>query len=267
MNKKYFLCSLLIFSVFSFVACKKNSSTIEPVVKGTASVSGVLKFHDNSLGSYGRIELKSVATNITVFATCDSIGVYSFTELVAGSYVLTFRSTTPEINTTIVSIVLEDKQELVQDIFITYKYLDLFSQKIICDSIIYIKPQVFGVKIGENYDLIDYISGIYYRDYPNEYALSFTAYKIPDNFSWTNPGVEITADYISQNFELLGSFDEQPVKNFNHEIRISGSGLPIFLNPPFNGLALVRKGNEGKKLPIPCEDSANNHFGFIVYYK
>ena len=204
---------------------------------------------------------------MTTSTLADPNGNYSFTNLSSGNFTISFRSTRNDISTSQVSATLTGSDTLKKDITIRYNMLDDFSSIHVNKDVVFIQFLAENAKIGANYDLIDYLNGYYRKDYFDSISLSYDIYQIPDTLDWYHPGVELTADYIRNNFKYLTEVIEEPVINHNHEIRFKGSDIPIILSNPPRGFAFVKIGNDNKTLEIPCVDFQNNDFGLRIKYK
>lgn len=109
------------------------------------------------------------------------------------------------------------------------------------------------------------LKGYYRRDILYSITLSCEVYIIPAGLNWANPGVEINAEYIRNNFEYVTEADEEYI-NGTHTIKFTGAQIPGILSKPVNGFAFVKKDNEDKELKIPCVDFNNNDFGLKIVY-
>ena len=257
----------LFLFLISFVSCSKdNAEIISP--GGSSTLGGHLKFLDESPASSAIIELKSNNSGRFVYDTCDTAGKFFFESLYQGDYTLTFRSSSYEVNTSYVIVNIEDNQNAEQDVYIRYNMLDDFVTRIVNDSIFFIKMSPDGAKLGGKFELINNLSGYYRSNGPDLVSLSSNVYLIPASINWNNPGVEITPEYISSNFQFLFSVDEESVTNGRHEIKITDSTIiqQIFSNPA-NGFAFVLNDSLANLLKIPCVDFSNNDFGLKIFYK
>lgn len=267
MMKKTFILSFLVLSSLFLYSCKSDDSTIAPSV-AASSVSGTLSFWDDTPGSESILQLKSNATGMIIYDTCDQSGKFSFTKLQKGTYVLTFNSTSDVINTTKSVVTLEDNQSLTRDLRITYRIFDDILSLKIDSGVVFMKLEYDGGQLGGHYEIVDHLSGYYRNDYYNHSTLGFDIYKIPEGMDWQKPGVVLSADYIRSNFTFLCETSEQPVASGGtHEVRISGATLPFLFSNPANGFALVRKYGDTRELQIPCADNSNNDYGFQIVYK
>lgn len=262
--KKLGISFIILLISFLIVKCKDDSS-VETVI-ANSSISGELKFLDNSAASFARIELKSNSSGRFIIDTCDINGRFSFAPLSAGDYTITFRSTSYDISTTYVGVNLEENQNTEKIVIIKYNMLDDFSTKTINQDAFFIKMHPDGARIGNNYSLIKNLSGYYTANGSDTLTLSADVYLIPENLNWSNPGVDITSDYIRSNFQFLFSVDEEEVINRRHQINFYNDVIPIMFSNPSNGFVFVRKDSLAKEIKIPCVDYSNNDFGLKIYY-
>ncbi|MCK7522851.1 MAG: carboxypeptidase-like regulatory domain-containing protein [Ignavibacteriales bacterium] len=216
-----------------------------------------------------RIELSSNTSGRYVYDTCDSLGNFFFDSLYKDNYTLTFRSTSYDIYTSYVSVSVDEDQDIIQDgILLRYNMLDDFSTKIISDSVFFIKMQPDGAKIGNNYDLINILSG-YYRSGGFRFNVveHKCIYLVPEGVNWNDPGIDLTPTYIQSNFQFLFSVNEEPVVNGRHEIKISDSNnIQSMFSNPSNGFAFVLNDTTANEIKIPCVDFSNNDFGLKIFY-
>lgn len=261
----FVLCVTIIW--VSFISCSEDNTEIIST-NGNSTLNGYLKFLDESPASNAIIELKNNSSGRFVSDTCDAAGKFFFESLYKGGYTLTFRSSSYEVNTSYVTVNIEDNQNAEQDVYIKYNMLDDFVTRIISDSIFFIKMSPDGAKLGGKFELINNVSGYYRSNGSDLVSLSSNVYLVPANFNWNNPGVELSPDYISSNFQFLFSVDEEPVANGRHEIKITDSTIiqQIFSNPT-NGFAFVLNDSLANRLKIPCVDFSNNDFGLKIFYK
>jgi hypothetical protein len=257
---------LVLITVFTF-SCSEDDSIVQPA-NGNSTLSGQLKFLDNTPAANARIELSSNTSGRYINDTCDVNGYFFFESLYKDNYTLTFRSTSYDINTSYVSVSVDDNQNVIQDVLIKFNMLDDFATKIFSDSVFFIKMQPDGAKIGSNYDLINNLSGYYRSGGSDSISLSTDVYLVPANLNWNNPGVDLTPAYIQLNFQFLFSIDEEPVLNGRHEVIISdSSNIQKMFSNPSNGFAFVLKDTIANKIKIPCVDFSNNDFGLKIIYK
>ena len=257
---------LVLVTIFGF-SCSDDDSIVPPS-NGNSTITGQLKFLDNTPAANARIELSSNTSGRFIYDTCDVNGYFFFESLYKDNYTLTFRSTSYDIYTSYVSVIVDDNQNVTQDVFIRFNMLDDFSTKIFNDSVFFIKMQPDGARIGSNYDLINNLSGYYRSGGLDSISLSTDVYLVPASLNWNNPGVDLTPAYIQSNFQLLFSIDEEPVINGRHEVRISdSSNIQKMFSNPSNGFAFVLKDTIANKINIPCVDFSNNDFGLRIIYK
>lgn len=243
--------------------CSENSSDPDPK---SGRIYGVVTFLDGTPGKSALIDLKTLPINNHRVDIADENGEYSFDELYGADYVLTFQSTGSEINRFETELSLEPGEEIRKDITITYSILEESLAKSINEDVVMIMFEPNSAHIGDNFDLISYLSGGYYRDMGNIATLSAEVYLVPETIKWWETEFEITADSIRNNFEYVMDIEEET--NFgNHTIRIEGKNIPLILSNPKNGFAFVKKGEDNKALKIPCVDFNNNDFGLQIHYK
>lgn len=266
MNKNIFVKYLILFLIF-LISCSEDDS-ITPTQSGNSSITGQLKFLDNTPAANARIELSSNTSGRYVYYTCDILGNFFFDSLYKDSYTLTFRSASYDIYTSYVPVSVDEDQNIVQDVYIRYNMLDDFVTKIISNSVFLIKMHPDGAKIGNNFDLINNVSGYYRSGGSDSISLSANIYLVPDGVNWNDPGVDLTPAFIQSNFQFLFSVDEEPVVNGRHEIKISDTNYiqSIFSNPS-NGFAFVLNDTTANEIKIPCVDFSNNDFGLKIFYK
>jgi hypothetical protein len=258
-----FVVTILIL----FISCSKDDSVVV-TQNGNSTISGNLKFLDESPASNAIIELRSNSSGRFVYDTCDVNGKFFFNSLYKDIYTLTFRSTSYDINTTYVTVNVDENQDVVQNVYVKFNMLDDFATKIISDSIFFIKMSPDGARLGNNFNLINNLSGYYRTNGSDLISLGSDIYLVPENINWNNPGIELSPNYISSNFQLLFSVAEEPILNGRHEIRFTDSTIiqQIFSNPT-NGFAFVLKDTSANVLKIPCVDFNNNDFGLKIFYK
>jgi hypothetical protein len=258
-----FLFVQILIMIF-FISCKdENSAIVTP--SGRSSIQGTVKFLDNSIAPYAKIELKSNLADRSIYDTCDANGNFSFKELHGGDYTLIFRSTNYDLNTTYVNLSLTDNDNVTQNVFITYNMLDDFAEKIINDGVYFIKFQSDGARLGGNFNLVDHLSGYYRNNSTDTVTLSAKVYRIPLNLDWNT--INFSSDSVPSNFEFLFDVNDEKT-NFGHQVQISGDDIPIIFSNPPNGFAFVVKQDSVKaKLKIPCVDFNNNDFGLKITYK
>lgn len=264
---KFILKLCVIIILIFIVSCSKDNNDIVST-GGNSTVTGHLKFLNETPAANALVELKSNSSGRFVYDTCDAAGKFFFEALYKGEYTLTFRSTSYEVNTSYITITIEENQNLVQDVYIRYNMLDDFATLTVSDSVFFIKMQPDGAKIGNNFNLINNLSGFYRESNADLISLSSNVYLVPENISWNSAGTEITPEFIRNNFQFLFSIDEEPAVNGRHEIRFTDSNIiqEIFSNPS-NGFAFVLKDSIANKIKIPCVDFNNNDFGLRIIYK
>ncbi len=257
--------SLVLISVFIF-SCSEDDS-IGPPANGNSTLSGQLKFLDNTPAANARIELSSNTSGRYVYATCDILGNFFFDSLYKDNYTLTFRSASYDIYTSYVPVSVDEDQDIVQDVYIRYNMLDDFVTKIISDSVFLIKMHPDGARIGNNYDLINSLSGYYRSGGADSISLSANVYLVPTNIDWNNPIIDLTPEFIQSNFQFLFSVDEEPIVNGRHEIKISDTNnIQSMFSNPSNGFAFVLNDSTANEIKIPCVDFSNNDFGLKIFY-
>lgn len=261
---------LLLLTVFTLIisvllsSCKDDDTT-EPQARD-AQITGIVMFLDGTLGISAQIELHNISTNARSYSTADENGIYTFDSLYQGSYKVKFRSTNQNINSFEKDINLSSSQQIEQNIYITYNMLDDLNVATNDSSMFFIKYQADGAKIGTNFDSIEYLIGTYFGDYYNQSVLSCDIYKNPDTLNWSDAIVNLTSEYVRDNFEFLVSVDES-FQNGRHELRFEGETIPIILSNPAGGFAFLRRENVSRTLKIPCVDFNNNDFGLRIIYK
>ena len=266
MNKNIFVRCLVLFSIL-LISCSEND-TIITNQNGNSTITGQLKFLDDTQAASALIEFKSNTSCRYVYDTCDILGNFFFNSLYKDNYTLTFRSTSYDINTSYVTVKVDDNQNVIQIVYIRYNMLDDFATLTISDSVFFIKMQPDGAKIGSNYSLINNLSGFYREVGTDLISLSSNVYLVPDNINWNNPGLDLTPEYIKANFQFLFSVDEEPVVNGRHEIKIlDANQIQNMFSNPSNGFAFVLNDTTANKIKIPCVDYNNNDFGLKIFYK
>jgi len=264
-SKNIFVGYLILFSLL-IISCSEDDS-ITPIQSGNSTITGQLKFLDETPAANARIELSSNTSGRYVYDTCDILGNFFFDSLYKDNYTLTFRSTSYDIYTSYVSVSVDEDQDIIQDVYIRYNMLDDFSTKIISDSVFFIKMQPDGAKIGNNYDLINNLSGYYRSGSSDSMSLSANIYLVPEGVNWNDPGIDLTPTYIQSNFQFLFSVNEEPVVNGRHEIKISDSNnIQSMFSNPSNGFAFVLNDTTANEIKIPCVDFSNNDFGLKIFY-
>jgi hypothetical protein len=264
MIKTIFFLVVVMTSVL-LIFCSKDDSPLTTQV-GNSSISGLVRFLDNSPASFAKVEIRGTNASRTFYDTCDINGNYSFTSLFKGDYTITFRSTSYDISTTSAALHLNENENLTQNLFVKYNMLDDFATKIISQDVFFIKMHPDGAKIGGNYSLIKNLSGYYNVSGIDSITLSADVYLVPANINWSNPGVDINSEYIRSNFQYLFSVDEDSVFNGRHEIDFFGNTIENIFSNPSNGFAFVRSDTLSNEIKIPCVDFNNNDFGLRIFY-
>jgi len=264
--KKNIFAIYLVLSVMFLISCSEDDSVIT-TQKGNSTITGLVKFLDNYPAAYARIEIKSNTSGRYIYDTCDVNGNFFFESLYKDNYTLIFRSTSYDINTSYVSVNVDEDQNVIQDVYIRFNMLDDFATKIVSDDVFLIRMHPDGAKIGTNYDLINNLSGYFRSGVTDSISLSASIYLVPDSLNWNDPGIDLTPTYIQSNFQFLFSVEEEPVFNGRHEIKISDTNFiqEIFSNPS-NGFAFFLKDSLANKIKIPCVDFNNNDFGLKIFY-
>src|SRR5574338_385755 len=257
---------IILISLTFIISCSKDDNIVD-TSRGNSSITGILKFLDDTPASSATIELKSNASQRSVYQTCDGNGAFSFSMLSKGAYTLIFRSTSYDINSTYTSVILDDNQNLSQDVFVRYNMLDDFATKIINQDVFLIKMHPDGARIGNNIDLISSLRGYYRGGETDSVTLSANVYLVPVNINWNDPGVDLTPEFISSNFQFLFSMDEEAVVNGRHEVKIPTANFQDMFSNPENGFAFVKRDSTANVLKITCVDFANNDFGLKIFYK
>jgi hypothetical protein len=256
------LTQFLILLLLS--GCSDGTSDPDPK---NGRIYGVVTFLDGTPGESAVIDLKTLPINHHRTSIANANGEYSFDELYGADYVLKFQSTGSEINGFESELTLESGKELRKDITITFSILEDALAKSINNDVIMIKYEPNSAHIGDNYDLVEYLTGGFYGDFEGVATLSADVYLIPSSVAWWEIDFEITADSIRNNFESVMEIVEEEGNFGGHVIRIEGENIIKILSNPENGFAFVKKGDDNKILKIPCVDRANNDFGLQIVYK
>ena len=262
---RFNLFIVFVLTLVLLISCSEDDSILT-TQKGNSSISGRVIFLDNSPAAFAKVEIRSTTVNRTLYDACDANGNYSFTSLNKGDYTITFRSTSYDINTSSVALHLNENENLTQNLFVTYNMLDDFATKIINQDVFFIKMHPDGAKIGGNYSVIKNLSGYYNAGGTVSITLSADVYLVPATINWSNPGVDLDADYIRSNFQLLFSIDENSVFNGRHEIDFYDSTIENIFSNPSNGFAFVIRDTLANEIKIPCVDYSNNDFGLRIFY-
>ena len=255
---------VFIMTIVLSISCSEDDSLLT-TQKGNSSISGSVKFLDNSPAAFAKVEIRGSSAR-TLYDTCDVNGNYSFTSLYKGYYTITFRSTSYDISTTSAALHLNENENLTQDLFVKYNMLDDFATKIINQDVFFIKMHPDGAKIGGNYSVIKNLSGYYNAGGIDSITLSADVYLVPITINWSNPKVELNSDYIRSNFQFLFSIDEDSVFNGRHKINFFGNIIENIFSNPSNGFAFVSRDTLASEIKIPCVDFNNNDFGLKIFY-
>lgn len=258
------------YVIFTFIICLSvfscsDSSTNSPE-EGKGKISGIVQYLDGTPGYSALIELKTLPSNSKIYDTADVNGEYKFENLKSGNYLLSFEKTGYEIKSYEKTVTLKEDEQITEDIYIVYNMLDESFAMVVDTDIVFIRFNPDAAKIGDNYEMVSHLSGYYRRDILGTSTLSSQVYIIPEGFNWTNPGVELNAQYIKDNFIFVTEVEDNFL-NGTHEIRYTGDDIPKILSNPQNGFAFVRKEGIGKQIQIPCVDYNNNDFGLLIFYK
>jgi hypothetical protein len=255
---------VLVLASTLLISCSEDDPLLT-TEKGNSSISGLVRFLDGSPAAFAKVEIRGTSAR-TFYDTCDINGNYSFTSLYKGDYTITFRSTSYDINNSSAALHVNENENLTQDLFVKYNMLDDFATKIINQDVFFIKMHPEGAKIGGNYSVIKNLSGYYNAGGIDSITLSADVYLVPANINWSNPGVDLNADYIRSNFQFLFSVDEDSVFNGRHEIDFFGSTVETIFSNPSNGFAFVSRDTLASEIKIPCVDFNNNDFGLRIFY-
>lgn len=255
-------CLLILIVAFHF-GCKDNSTEPEPA---NSAITGTVLFLDGTVGSGATVELQNMSNNSRVYALADVNGKYEFTDLKATDYYVRFKSTRNDILSFEKELSLLKDEILEQNVYIIYNMVDETRAVQKNKNVSLIKFQPDGAKIGSNYNLVNYLSGIYSGDVASEYTLACDIYKCPDNLDWFDADSIFTPENIKLNFEFITSLDETLVHG-RHEIRFYENDIANILSNPINGFVLLNKNIDNLELKIPCVDFNNNDFGLKINYK
>ncbi|MBN1301335.1 MAG: carboxypeptidase regulatory-like domain-containing protein [Melioribacteraceae bacterium] len=262
MRSNIFTIIVCVISIAFFSDCKENSSEPDPK---NAQIYGTVSFHDGTPASYATLDLKTLPINNHRTAVADAGGNYSFEDLFGADYILKFIGGS-EINPYEAEIELGQGKEHIENITLTINVLEETFGKNINSDVAIIMYEPNSARIGNNYHLVDYLSGSYNSDFGSTVTLSADVYLIPSSMNWQDQDFDISADSIRNNFIFIMSYEES-YDYGTHTIRIEGDDIRKILSNPENGFALVKRGNQDKELKIPCVDRANNNFGLKIYYK
>jgi len=254
-----------ILLVVLTVSTCSDETIVEPDVFN-GGITGQIKFIDGTPGAFARVNLQNLFDNRTVTDTADQNGMFEFGNLKSGDYILSFLSTGYDIHTFRIDITLPENETIYQDLYIVYKMLDDEKARTVNDSLVLIKYHRDVAGIGDNYQVIENLTGYYGGDLFNDATLSCEIYELPNDFNWTETNIELTPDSVRENFVYVMEIDDT-LRYGNHEIVFTGEDIQKILSNPGNGFVFVNKGEEGRSLKIPCVDRLNNDFGLIINYK
>jgi hypothetical protein len=262
---KRMLFSLLVTPAFLLILSCSEDAVVEPVIP-EGEITGRVQFISGEVGSFARVNLQYLADNRTTIDTADQDGIFVFENLNAGDYILSFESTDYYIYPFRVGINLPEKESVYQDLYIVYKVLDDEKARTVNDSIVLVKYHRGNAGIGDNYQVIDNLTGYFGGDLFNNATLSCEIYELPNDFDWTDYELDLTAEYVRENYTYVTEVKDT-IMFGNHEIVFRDEEIPKILSNPSNGFAFVRKDEPGRILKIPCVDRFNNDFGLIINYK
>ncbi|MFH1196729.1 MAG: carboxypeptidase-like regulatory domain-containing protein [bacterium] len=258
--------NLILFIALSTVliySCKEDSVSTGGEVH---SVYGKATFLDGTPAVQAKVQLKNLTTSRLFYDTSDVNGGFNFSNMINGNYVVRFASPAYEVNSYVSDSFDLTVSDIEHDFFITYKMLDDQEVYRIDDAIFFIKFNADAGRIGNNHDKVSRIIGYHSANAADSISLSCLVYKIPDGFDWETTSIEITPEYIAQNFTLLFEADEE--LNFQqHEIVFIDEMVPKILSNPSNGFAFVKKSAESKRIEVPCVDRQNNDYGLLFEYQ
>ena len=209
--------------------------------------------------------MQNLSNNSRVSVNADENGIYEFSNLTAGDYLVRFKSTNYNIYTFESEVTLPANDNVEVDLYILYNMLDDSKAVQKSRDLFLIKFQPDGARIGDNHIFVNYLSGTYFGDYSNVFTLNCDIYKCPDSLDWFGPDSLFTPEYIRQNFEYVTSAEET-VNKSNHEIRFYDDDKVKILSNPINGFAFLKPSDDERELKIPCVDSNNNDFGLRISY-
>jgi len=245
------------------LGCKENST--EPV-PANSTITGAVLFFDGTIGAGATVELYNIANNSRVYAKADANGMFEFPNLKASEYYIRFKSTSYNINSFEKELSLSKDEILEQNVYIIYNMVDEARAVRKNQNISLIKFQPDGAKLGSNYNLVSYLSGLFSGDVASEYTLACDIYKCPDTLDWFDADSIFTVENIKLNFEFVTSVDET-ITHGRHEIRFYENDIANILSNPINGFVLLNKNSDNLDLKIPCVDFNNNDFGLKINYK
>ncbi len=254
---------VLSLSIFLIISCSEDS-VVEPET-GTGEITGQVKFISGDAGAFARVNLQYLENNRTTIDTADQNGIYLFTDLVSGDYIVSFESTGYDIYSYRVDVSLSKNETITQDLYIVYNMLDDEKARTVNDSIVLVKYHRNGAGIGENYQVINNLTGYYGGDLLNSATLSCEIYELPVDFDWTDTNLDLTSEFVRQNYTYVTEVKDTTIFG-NHQIVFEGEEIPKILSNPPNGFVFVRKDDQNRTLKIPCVDRQNNDFGLIINY-
>ncbi len=254
---------IVLIHLLFLLSC--NESSVDPD-SSSATIRGSVLYLDGTVGKYAPLQLRKLSSSLLLYTSADENGLYFFDSLDAGEYNIRFGSNNADIQSFEVEVSIDEGQILDQNIFILYKKIDEFNALKKGKDVFLIKYAPEGGRIGENYQLVDYLSGTFYGDFTNAFTLSCDIYLVPEELSWEANDSLFTSEFIKQNYNYLTSIDELN-SNGRHEIRFSNEDIVKILSNPLNGFLFIKKNEDEKELMIPCVDFNNNDFGLLIKYK
>ena len=174
-----------ILLVVLTVSTCSDETIVEPDVFN-GGITGQVKFISGAVGSFARVNLQYLENNRTTIDTADQSGTFEFGNLNGGDYILSFESTGYDIHSFRVDITLPENETIYQDLYIVYKMLDDEKARSLNDSLVLIKYHRNVAGIGDNYQVIDNLTGYYGGDLFNDATLSCEIYELPNDFDWTD---------------------------------------------------------------------------------
>ena len=252
-----FLFSFLL--VVMIIGCDSESGT---EVK-EASIYGTVSFLDGAPAANAEIRLIVVQSNQNLFTSTDENGNYTFTNLSAATYEVSFVSLSYEVNSYRSEEISLSGNNVEHNFNITYGILDELKSTVVSDSVILIQYQPDGARIGNNFSAVSSLKG-YYRPNGANITLACDVYEMPQSYNWSDAD-SLKPKYVKDNFTFLMSLEETG-SNFNHSLEISGENIPKILSNPVNGFVFIKRTNDGAVLKIPCVDFNNNDFGLVIDY-
>ena len=182
--KKTLLYIIVIAASLLFSNCSEDTIVEPDIFEG--EISGQVKFIDGSPGAFARVNLQDLSNNRTVTDTADQNGTFEFSNLKGGDYILSFVSTGYDIHTFKIDITLPENESIIQDLYVVYRMLDDEKARTINDDIVVVKFHRDGAGIGDNYNVVDNLTGYYGGDLFNDATLSCEIYELPNDFNWTD---------------------------------------------------------------------------------